>query len=87
MVSLAFQLASAQTPGQSASTRLATLSRRSTDHSTLSVRSAAAAGLSVVGMSTSLDAEALKGAGAHIVARDFTDPGLISLVRERTGMA
>jgi HAD superfamily hydrolase (TIGR01509 family) len=65
----------------------------STDHavafedSRSGVRSAAAAGLSVVGMSTSLDAEALKGAGAHIVARDFTDPGLISLVRERTGMA
>ena len=38
-------------------------------------------------MSTSLDAEALKGAGAHIVARDFTDAGLIALVRERTGMA
>ncbi len=51
------------------------------------VRSAAAAGLSVVGMSTSLDADALKGAGAHIVARDFTDPELISLVRDRTGMA
>jgi HAD superfamily hydrolase (TIGR01509 family) len=51
------------------------------------VRSAAAAGLSVVGMSTSLDADALKGAGAHIVARDFTDPELILLVRDRTGMA
>ena len=51
------------------------------------VRAAAAAGLPVVGMATSLAPSALREAGASLVARDFTDPELIALVRERTGMA
>ena len=51
------------------------------------VRSAAGAGLTVVGMSTSLAPSALVEAGAHLTARDFTDPRLLDLVRERTGVA
>lgn len=50
------------------------------------MRAAAAAGLPVVGMATSLAPSALREAGASLVVRDFTDPELIALVRERTGM-
>jgi HAD superfamily hydrolase (TIGR01509 family) len=49
------------------------------------VRSASGAGLTVIGMSTSLEPEALRQAGAHYVARDFTDAGLLALVAARTG--
>jgi beta-phosphoglucomutase-like phosphatase (HAD superfamily) len=51
------------------------------------VRSASGAGLTVVGMSTSLGPEALTQAGADYVARDFTDAGLRALVMARTGGA
>ncbi|MCZ8099993.1 MAG: HAD-IA family hydrolase [Burkholderiales bacterium] len=51
------------------------------------VRSASGAGLTVVGMSTSLEPEALTQAGADYVARDFTDAGLRALVMARTGSA
>ncbi len=51
------------------------------------VRSAAGAGLTVVGMATSLQPAALVEAGASHVARDFTDPGLIALVKATTGVA
>ena len=46
--------------------------------------SASGAGLTVVGMSTSLEPEALREAGAHHVARDFTDAGLLALVAATT---
>lgn len=48
-------------------------------------KSAAAAGLGVVGLTTSLDDAALRAAGAAITAADFTDPDLIRFIRERTG--
>ncbi|MHB2168328.1 HAD family hydrolase [Alsobacter sp. R-9] len=51
------------------------------------VRSAAAAGLGVVGMATSLAPDDLIAAGARRAARDFTDADLIAFVRETTGVA
>jgi HAD superfamily hydrolase (TIGR01509 family) len=50
------------------------------------VQAAAAAGLQVVGVSTSLDEPALIGAGASMVAPDFTDAAALALVHERTGL-
>jgi HAD superfamily hydrolase (TIGR01509 family) len=47
------------------------------------VRSAAAAGLAVVGMTTTLDARTLIGAGATFAAQDFTDPRIFALIEAR----
>jgi HAD superfamily hydrolase (TIGR01509 family) len=47
------------------------------------VRAAAAAGLAVVGMTTTLDARTLIGAGATFAARDFTDPRIFELIEAR----
>lgn len=47
-------------------------------------RSAAAAGLGVVGLTTSLDDATLRAAGAALTVADFTDPDVIRFVRERT---
>lgn len=49
------------------------------------IAAAAAAGLGVVGLTSSLDAPALAAAGAHVAARDFTDPAVLAFVRDRTG--
>ena len=49
------------------------------------IAAAAAAGLGVVGLTSSLGAEALATAGAHVAGRDFTDPAVISFIRHRTG--
>ena len=49
------------------------------------VMSAAAAGLGVVGLTTSLGGASLREAGAHVVGQDFTDPAIVTFVRERTG--
>ena len=50
------------------------------------VASAAAAGLGVVGLTTSLEAERLIAAGASVAAADFTDAAVNTFVRERTGL-
>jgi HAD superfamily hydrolase (TIGR01509 family) len=47
------------------------------------VRSAAAAGLAVVGLTTSLDEATLIEAGALFAAADFTDPRIRALIGER----
>ena len=47
------------------------------------VRAAAAAGLAVVGMKTSLDEQALIEAGAWFAAKDFTDPRIFELIEAR----
>jgi beta-phosphoglucomutase-like phosphatase (HAD superfamily) len=47
------------------------------------VRAAAAAGLAVVGLTTTLGADALIGAGATIAASDFTDPRIPALIEAR----
>jgi len=47
------------------------------------VRAAAAAGLAVVGLTTTLDAAALTRAGATIATNDFTDPRIFALIEER----
>jgi HAD superfamily hydrolase (TIGR01509 family) len=47
------------------------------------VTSARAAGLAVVGMTTSLDAATLHALGASIAVKDFTDPAVMELVRSR----
>ena len=47
------------------------------------VRAAAAAGLAVVGMATTLDARTLIEAGATFAARDFTDPRIFELIETR----
>jgi HAD superfamily hydrolase (TIGR01509 family) len=47
------------------------------------ITAAHAAKLAVVGMTTSLDAEAVRALGASIAARDFTDAALLDLVRRR----
>jgi beta-phosphoglucomutase-like phosphatase (HAD superfamily) len=47
------------------------------------VRAAAAAGLAVVGLTTTLDAVALIRAGATMAANDFTDPRIFALIDER----
>ena len=46
---------------------------------------AAAAGLAVVGLLTSVTAADLVGVGAGIVAQNFADPAVIAFVRQRTG--
>lgn len=50
------------------------------------VRAAAAAGLAVVGMTTTQDEATLKQEGAAFGAPDFTNPHLLALVRDRTGI-
>lgn len=47
------------------------------------VRAAAAAGLAVVGMTTTLDAQTLIEAGATFAASDFTDPRIFALIEAR----
>jgi len=47
------------------------------------VRAAAGAGLAVVGMTTTLDARTLIGAGATFAAQDFTDPRIFELIEAR----
>jgi HAD superfamily hydrolase (TIGR01509 family) len=47
------------------------------------VTSAHAAGLAVVGMTTSLDAATLRSLGASIAVKDFNDPAVMELVRSR----
>ncbi len=47
------------------------------------VRAAAAAGLAVVGMTTTLDAQTLVEAGATFAAQDFTDPRIFELIEAR----
>jgi HAD superfamily hydrolase (TIGR01509 family) len=49
------------------------------------IMAAVAAGLSVVGLTSSLDPGVLTAAGAHIAGRDFSDPAIIDFVRRRTG--
>lgn len=49
------------------------------------IRAAVAAGLTTVGMSTSLSPDALREAGAHLAAPDFADPALLALVQATTG--
>jgi beta-phosphoglucomutase len=49
------------------------------------VRSAAAAGLAVVGMTTTLDSRILLDAGATLAASDFTDPRIFALIEARIG--
>jgi len=51
------------------------------------VRAAAAAGLAVVGLTTTLARTALMEAGAFIVASDFTDPLIFELIEARAGVA
>jgi HAD superfamily hydrolase (TIGR01509 family) len=50
------------------------------------VRAAVAAGLAVVGMTTTLNADVLVRAGATIAASDFTDPRIPPLVAARCGL-
>jgi beta-phosphoglucomutase len=47
------------------------------------VRAAAAAGLAVVGMMTTLDAGTLVAAGAAFAVKDFTDPRIYALIEAR----
>ena len=47
------------------------------------VRAAAAAGLAVVGMMTTLDSRTLIGAGATFAASNFTDPRIFELIETR----
>jgi HAD superfamily hydrolase (TIGR01509 family) len=49
------------------------------------IESATAAGIATVGMLTSLTADEAVAAGAVLAATDFTDEGLVGLVRERIG--
>ena len=49
------------------------------------VRAAAAAGLAVVGLTTTLSEAALIEAGATIAADDFTDPRIFALIEARIG--
>ena len=49
------------------------------------VRSAAAAGLAVVGMTTTLDARTLTDAGAVLTVKDFTDRRIFTLIEARIG--
>ena len=55
------------------------------EDSATGVRSAAAAGLAVVGLMSSLDEAALMAAGALFAAADFTDPRIVALIGERVG--
>jgi HAD superfamily hydrolase (TIGR01509 family) len=47
------------------------------------VRAAVGAGLAVVGMTTTLDAAVLIGAGATLAVRDFTDERILALIEAR----
>jgi HAD superfamily hydrolase (TIGR01509 family) len=47
------------------------------------VTSAHAAGLAIIGMTTSLDPATLRSLGASIAVKDFTDPAVMELVRSR----
>lgn len=47
------------------------------------VRAAAAAGLAVVGMTTTLDSPTLTGAGATFAVNDFTDPRIVELIEAK----
>jgi HAD superfamily hydrolase (TIGR01509 family) len=47
------------------------------------VRAAAAAGLAVVGMTTTLDSPTLTGAGAIFTVNDFTDPRIVELIEAK----
>ena len=49
------------------------------------IRAAAAAGLAVVGLTTTLDERALVAAGASFATADFTDPRILALVDSRLG--
>jgi HAD superfamily hydrolase (TIGR01509 family) len=49
------------------------------------VRSAAAAGLAVVGMTTTLDSQRLTDAGAVLTVKDFTDRRIFELIEARIG--
>ena len=49
------------------------------------IASAAAAGLGVVGITSTFDVPTLLAAGAHVAGRDFTDPAVLDFVRQRTG--
>lgn len=49
------------------------------------IRSAAAAGLAVIGLTTGLDAATLVAAGAAFGVADFTDPRIDELIAERIG--
>jgi HAD superfamily hydrolase (TIGR01509 family) len=49
------------------------------------VRSAAAAGLAVVGMTTTLDSRTLTDAGAVLTVKDFTDRRIFTLIEARIG--
>ena len=51
------------------------------------VRAAAAAGLAVVGLTTTVGRPALIAAGAFIAADDFTDPLIFELIEARAGVA
>ena len=48
-------------------------------------RAAAAAGLGVVGLTSSMSDAALRAEGAAITGRDFTDPAVFRFIRDRTG--
>jgi beta-phosphoglucomutase-like phosphatase (HAD superfamily) len=47
------------------------------------VRAGVAAGLAVVGMTTTLDSPALTGAGAVFTVKDFTDSRIVELIETR----
>jgi HAD superfamily hydrolase (TIGR01509 family) len=47
------------------------------------IRAAVAAGLYVIGMTTTLDAAMLVAAGAHMAVADFTDPRIVERIRVR----
>jgi len=49
------------------------------------VRSAAAAGLAVIGMTTTLDSRTLTDAGAVLAVKDFTDRRIFTLIESRIG--
>ena len=53
------------------------------EDSATGVRSAAAAGVAVVGLTTSLSPERLKEAGACLIVTDFTDPRIYELITQR----
>ena len=47
------------------------------------MRASVAAGLAVVGMTTTLDSPTLIGAGAIFTVKDFTDPRIVELIEAR----
>lgn len=64
--------------------RLGAIGVETRRHLPAGARAAFAAGVGVVGLLTSVEPEALRAAGAGVVARDFNDPALLAFVRERT---